>query len=565
LNHTFQLKVITVVASLFFSSTAVATNSTELKSIVEQRLIGDRTGACWAVAVIDREVATAIVCADVKTQRTITEHTAFEIGSISKTMNGALLSLLMADGKLKLDDPLDQFIQVPVPSFEGKKITLRHLVSHTSGLPALPSRFAPKNQANPYADLTENLLLESLADVRLSVAPGSGSSYSNWGAMLLSYVLSKVADKNYESLLGERLFKPLGMQSAFITIPAGTIGTSALAQGHLQSGIATSRWDFPLNLAGVGGVRANLNDMVRYLQGQMKAAAGKETTDLALMAALKAAHAPVIEGSESAMGWMRAKLNDRIILAHEGGTGGFSSFAAFDESGNKGVVILSDTSFSNIGGLSSLGAHLLDSSVPLGKPRKLVPVSVELAKGLAGRYQMASDSSTLTFELKETKTSDGQPELTLVIDGQQPYPLKLDSAGDLFLTPVDAVVRPRKRSDGSYGVSYLQGGGNVSVKRLTDKGTIAIDAPKLTAKELSAFEGVYQLSPNFAVRIFLQGPMLMAQATGQSSFAIEPVRPESFSAQAFGIEIVFKRDNEGNVAGLDLYQGGRISPAKKVQ
>ncbi len=276
LIHTIRFKLIIFFVTLFISPIVFALNSTELKTIVEQRLLGDRTGACWAVAVIDTEVATAIICANSKTQRSITANTAFEIGSVTKTMNGALLSMLIADNKLNLDDPLDRFVGVPVPNVDGKKITLRHLVSHTSGLPALPLRFSPKNLENPYADLTESTLLNSLAEVQLPYAPGTSSRYSNWGAMLLSLVISKAADKNYEAFISERLFKPVGMDSAFITKPTTNSLASAIAQGHLQSGITTSAWDFPVNYAGVGGVHANLNDMVRYIQIQMRAAASSK-------------------------------------------------------------------------------------------------------------------------------------------------------------------------------------------------------------------------------------------------------------------------------------------------
>jgi serine-type D-Ala-D-Ala carboxypeptidase/endopeptidase len=554
---------------LVISFNALAMNNTQLKSLVEQRLLGDRTNACWAVAVVGAQVSTTIVCADSTKSRSITEQNVFEIGSVTKTMNGALLSMLIADGKLKLDDRLAQFVSIPVPSFGGKEITLRHLVSHTSGLPALPTRFAPADASNPYADITEAIVINSLSDVKLTAAPGTSSNYSNWGAMLLSYVLSNVAGKNYETLLRERLFGPLEMKTAFIAMPKeNETSNSRLVQGHLQSGLDANRWDFSVNFAGVGGVRASLVDTVRYVQGQMKAASvtpNNGSPDAALLRALKATHNAVSEGSESGLGWMRAKLNGKMFLVHEGGTGGFSSFVAFDEAGTKGVVILSDTSLSNIGGLSSLGVHLLDSTMPIGKPRKLAHPSVELIRAIAGQYAFVQAGTVPSFELRETKLADGKMGLDMIVPGQEIYPLQFDSSGDFFLTKVDAIVRPNKRADGSYNLAYLQGGGVMTTKRLVAGQAVAsATAPKLTEQELAAFVGVYEISPAFSVKIFTQGAALMAQATGQGAFVIESVLPDAFAADAFGIELVFKRGPDGKVISFDLHQGGRITQAKKV-
>jgi serine-type D-Ala-D-Ala carboxypeptidase/endopeptidase len=566
----FVQKAIAGLATFIFSLNVFAMNNAQLKSIVEQRLLGDRTNACWAVAHIGTEVATSVVCADTAQPRLVTEQNAFEIGSVTKTMNGALLSLLIADGKLRLDDRLSQFVSVPVPSFEGKEITLRHLVSHTSGLPALPLRFAPANGNNPYVDITEAIVIGSLADAKLTTVPGTTTSYSNWGAMLLSHVLSSVAGKNYEVLLRERLFEPLKMQSAFIAMPDNNAKeANRLVQGHLQSGLVANRWDFPVNFAGVGGVRANLADMVKYVQAQMRAAnvaANSNASEVVLLRALKATHGDVNDAGESGLGWMRAKLNGKTFLVHEGGTGGFSSFVAFDEAGTSGAVILSDTALSNIGGLSSLGVHLLDAKMPLGKPRKIVQPSIELVRALAGQYAFAQTGTVASFELRETKLKDGKSGLEMLVPGQENYPLQLDTSGDFFLTKVDAIVRPNKRSDGSYNVTYLQGGGVMTTKRIV-AGEVAAKEPasKLTVRELSAFVGVYEIAPTFAVKIFLQGPALMAQATGQGAFPIEPSLPDTFSADAVGIEIVFKRGTDGKIVSFDLYQGGRITPAKKVQ
>ena len=124
------------------AATAPRTDA-ELQAIVGKRLHGDRTGACFAVALIDRKtVHRTYVCADGKDPAPrINANTAFEIGSVSKPMMAALLAGLIREGKASLDDPLSAYLpkDSAVPTFEGKPILLRHIVTHTSGLPAIPA------------------------------------------------------------------------------------------------------------------------------------------------------------------------------------------------------------------------------------------------------------------------------------------------------------------------------------------------------------------------------------------------------------------------------------------
>ena len=79
----------------------------DLRAALERRFEADRTGACVAAAVIDKDTtAKAYVCADAKSQRSHDEHTAFEIGSCSKPMTAALLAELIARSEVALDDPI---------------------------------------------------------------------------------------------------------------------------------------------------------------------------------------------------------------------------------------------------------------------------------------------------------------------------------------------------------------------------------------------------------------------------------------------------------------------------
>jgi CubicO group peptidase (beta-lactamase class C family) len=129
-----------------------------VRTALEQRFKGDRTGACIAAGVIDDgTIATAYYCADPNSQRPYDEHTAFEIGSVTKTMTAALLAEFIARGEVALNDPIAKLLPpgTSVPSFNGHEITIAEIVTHTSGLPALPANYRPPDINNPYAGATE--------------------------------------------------------------------------------------------------------------------------------------------------------------------------------------------------------------------------------------------------------------------------------------------------------------------------------------------------------------------------------------------------------------------------
>ena len=520
----------------------------ELQSIVDRRLAGDRTGACMAVAVIEKDhVARTYRCADPGDAGRIDANTAFEIGSVSKTMTAVLLADLIGQGKASLDDPLAACLPegTSVPAFEGLPILLRHVVTHTSGLPALPSRLGATSMEDPYSNLTEEALLASLGDVVLSAAPGTTSEYSNFASMVLSYAVARRAGSDLEGLLKQRLFAPLGMDKAYVNDrPEGV----RAAVGHTPNTQPAPAWNFATNLAGVGGVRATLDDMVRYVQGNLG------LIESSISPALEFAQRQVGEKQEMAMNWMLVPVAGRTVHMHEGGTGGFSAFVSVDRDRQRGVVILSDTAWSSIGNLGSLGLHLVDPSFLLGKPRKLAPPPQALLDGLEGAYRMQP------FPPVSLRQDDGK--LFGRVAGQEEFELAYDDAGDFFPVTVDALLRPQKKASGDYGFVLMQLGGVFSATRIAEGDEVMV-VPELSSEELEAYAGEYPLMPDFALTVRARQGNLHAQATGQGEFPLEASGKDTFEAASFGIELVFKRDENGSVVSLELHQAGQILTGKR--
>lgn len=516
---------------------ASATTQTELEAVLQSRLQGDRSGACIAAAVIDGGVTQAYVCAAGARPR-VDARSAFEIGSITKTMNGTLLAQFLREGRVTLDTPLAEVLPAAaqVPQFADKPILLRHIVTHRSGLPALPPGFNPSDTSNPFATLDEAALLAALAATPLAYAPGEHFEYSNFATMLLSAGLARLGGTDYETLLRERLFRPLGMATAYIDQPAP--GASAV-QGRMSNGQRTPAWTFGPNLAGVGGVRATLGDMVRYLQAELGQG------DAEVLAAMALTQQPVAtdNGPITGINWLQAPLGTGTVQWHDGGTGGFASFAGFDRARNRGVILLCDTAIPDV---VELGLHLFDESIAPGKPRRLARPPYSLMDALVGDYVIDSGPA---LKLRRQGRS-----LSAQVDGQPRLALGYDNTGDFFATEVDVVVRPQLDEDGGYRLE-LHGIGGMQVARRP--GAVAGKAAiELTPKLLAEYVGEYPLLPGFGLRVTAQGAILYVQGTGQPPIALSAIATDRFVAKDVAAQLRFER-RDGRVVALVLQQNGQ--------
>ncbi len=521
---------------------AHAMTDAELATALGQRLHGDRTGACVAAAVIDQTVSRAYVCANAGHKPRIGPEDAFEIGSVSKTMTATLLAELIDQGKASLADPLSAWLPrgTKVPQWKGQPIRLRDIVTHSSGLPALPPGVAITNPADPYAAMTPQQVIDALGQVTLKGAPGTQPQYSNFAMMLLSWGIAHRTGTDFDKLLQQKLFQPLGMHGAWVhKVPDGLHD----AVGHLPSGQPTPAWRFPKNMAGVGGVRATLDAMVKYVQAELKP---DTSTRVGKAIALTHTQPDVPDPLARGINWFIESVEDRAVYLHEGGTGGFSSLVAFDPKRQRGVVLLSDTSWTSTGGLGKLGMHLLDAKVPLDGPRKLAQADTELLKALSGQYLLDS-GMPMTLSHKDGK-------LYIQAAGQPQFEMGYDSVGDFYPLKFDALLHPVHHADGHWSFAWRQGGGEMQAKRTDRKKSKP--QTRLDQKTLDQYTGTYPLMPGFELTVTAADGQLKAQATGQGAFPLENVGKDKFEAAAYGIQINFQRNDQDKVTSLDLLQGG---------
>jgi serine-type D-Ala-D-Ala carboxypeptidase/endopeptidase len=280
----------------------------------------------------------------------------FEIGSVTKVFTATLLADLVEEGLVGLDDPVQRLLphelRVPV---RGRAITLCDLATQTSGLPRLPPglfRRSLRRRHDPYAGFDEQDLIEALARTRLKGTPGARLRYSNFGFGLLGYVLARRTQTRYAELVRDRICAPLALEDTAIDVRCGA--RDRFADGHDRRGRSVPYWHLGA-LAGAGGLRSSVNDLLRFLELQL----AEPTTRLARAARTTHASRAKRGRLEQGLGWVSLPLrgNPCRMLWHNGGTGGFRSFLGFVPDTGVGVVVLSNSARS----VDAIGFRILES------------------------------------------------------------------------------------------------------------------------------------------------------------------------------------------------------------
>ena len=389
--------------------------------------------------------------------RPVDGDTVFEIASITKVFTALLLADIVLRGEVRLDQPVTELLPATAssPEWNGRKITLIDLATHTSGLPRMPANFAPKNEADPYVGYTEADLYAFLSSHELTRDVGAAFEYSNLGVALLGHALSKRAGLGYEALLRQRVLGPLSMDDTGIALTPTQI--ARLAPGHNAALQPAANWNLEL-FAGAGGLRSTANDMLKFLA----AATGKTKTPLApAFALMLATERQAFEKAQVGLGWMLLPRGDDRIAWHNGQTGGYRSFAGYLAGAGVGVVVLSNAATAT--GVDDIGFHLLDQTLPLlPAPKPHVEAAVDPAtyKNFVGRYQIAPD-----FILTVTRRDN---RLYVQATGQDDFEVFPESPAGFFYRVVDAQLTFELSSPSgpARSVTLHQNGRNMPGQRL---------------------------------------------------------------------------------------------------
>ena len=333
---------LTIVGGKVLYTRADETDAQTKKKVVElcEPLLEEDLALGFVVGLLDRGRTTVSGFGRVTfdTDRLPDGNTVYEIGSITKTFTGLLLADAVESGTVGLDDPIDRYLPPCAhPPTDESPVLLRHLVTHTSGLPRMPDNFMPGDPANPYADYGARELHAYLADYVLNSEPGETYVYSNLGFGLLGDLICRAGGvKRYEDLLVGVVCDPLGLSDTRV-VPTESM-RERLASPALSGKLPGKHWTFGV-LEGCGAIHSTVNDLLKYAAAQIDP--GEGPASLALRRSQTRLFAPKGAAPALAYGWHLSR--DGAIYFHNGGTGGFHSYLSFDPKRRRAVCILAST------------------------------------------------------------------------------------------------------------------------------------------------------------------------------------------------------------------------------
>lgn len=266
-------------------------------------------------------------------------ESVYEIGSITKVFTGILFADEILKGKLNANDKLvSKLGRYGDKTLTG--ITLKHLATHSSGLPRMASNFwnCVKDPGNPYAGYSEEDLNSYLRNVNLVHPVGSRYLYSNVGMGILGWVISKENAKPYEELLKERVISPLGLTNTSATLSSEM--KRNLAKGYAE-GKEMQNWDFQNCTSAQGSLRADMHDMLKFAKANLN----PESTSLgdAIRLAQEVHFTDQDNGRNMGFGWHIGGFYGHKYLEHTGGTAGYRSFIGLIPERKIAVIILSNS------------------------------------------------------------------------------------------------------------------------------------------------------------------------------------------------------------------------------
>jgi len=266
---------------------------------------------------------------DLRTSNPIDSQTNFRLASLTKQFTAAAIMLLVREGKIKYETTLTEIFP-DFPAY-GQKITIRHLLHHTSGLPDYEDLMPPYNGQKPVEEIQIKdrevlALLKQTSSPQFE--PGTRWAYSNSGYVLLGLIVEMMAGQPFDEFLRERLFLPLGMENTLAYI-RGKNEVPHRAYGYRKRNGQWQESDQSPTSAtlGDGGIYSNLEDLAKWDRAlRHQTFLKKEELDLLLTPVVVNGPGPVEpDGTPAAygFGWFLNPWRGFRRMWHYGETSGF--------------------------------------------------------------------------------------------------------------------------------------------------------------------------------------------------------------------------------------------------
>jgi len=525
---------------------------TLVEQLEQQRQTLHVPGMAIAVVKDDEVILThGFGVANVKQEMPVTPETIFAIGSSTKAFTSTLVGMLVDEGKMGWDDPVTKYLpyfQMDVESDnESNEITLRDVLSHRTGFTRMGLLIAsgqiPREEvlldatkAEPYVPFREKWYYSNVMYMSAGVAAG------------------KAEGTDWDTLVTERIFEPLGMDSTTTSIiQAGK--DSRLASGYLWDEDLQAYENKPMrnvdNIGPSGAINSNVLDMAQWLRLQLNHGEyeGHRLISEENLRETWTTQIDITENIGYGMGWMIREWEGQPVIEHGGNVDGFSAQVAMLPESNLGFVLLTNASASplppqviNLVWNTLLGEEPADT----GTGEDYEPY---IGSYIANFGQFKDTIFTVLVQ---------NDRLAVDIPGQQVFELKEPDEEDKWYFVISdeiAVSFERDENDNVIGMKMYQAGMTFDISR---EGVEI--APEIPLDELQKYLGSYRSEElKITVEVLVQNNRLAVDVPGQVVYELHP--PDDSGMWVFrvtpDISVRFNQTPSGEIESLTMYQAGK--------
>ena len=386
-NNSNKLIVLII---LIFSHQSFATSFTNFEKYLNNNIKTEGPGFAYIVTRHGKTIYSgAYGMANIELDTPMSTNSVFKLASITKQFTSAAVLILQEQGKLSIKDNIHKYI--PNYPTENHEITIENLMSHTSGIARnLPDRRKLNKLRKSSISVDEMLTL--FAEQPMQFSPGEKMRYSNIGYVLLGKIIEVVSSQSYAEFIETNIFKKLAMNNSqydgLQIIPNRATGYHRTRDGYENADWVDSSWRYA-----AGGLVSTVNDLAIWYHSL---ASGKLISLNSYRQMITPFKLNDGRQSQYALGLNNFEIHKNKVIAHHGGTSGFSTIAVYFPDQDTYIAVLSNERPSTPHKLLLLlSADMLGISYPEFKSSKVENTQL---KKMMGKYQIDQNSVRRLFE-----------------------------------------------------------------------------------------------------------------------------------------------------------------------
>jgi len=472
--------------------------------------------------------------ANLETGTPWTVGTLSESGSVAKQFVAGAIVLLARDGALTLDDDISRWI--PEVRGFGKKITIRNLLSHTSGIPDRYTLHEVQGRPAGETDHTNAEVLDLVSRLReLNFDPGEDYEYSNTGLIVAAALLERASGKSLQAFTEERLFKPLGMEHTRWREDHRVVvsGRASAYAGTLAGGFSN---DHPFTrVIGSGGLLTTVGDFLKWEAALQSGAGPWGAVRDSLERGMR-----LNDGTELGygLGVGIGRVRGVRLVSHTGSTGGYRAALYRFPDQQVALALLCNLGSINPAQIAQrVSALVLGSALAAVEPEPAgVAVTAATLSGLAGVYHAPRTEQVLVLSVLNGSLQDSAARSLLIPLSATQFKYR-GNQRTLTVVP-GAPVRIRSEAPNTRMVEYL-----------------AVPRPPQDGGTPAVYEGDYRSAELDAkLHLSVAHDTLKLDRGWQAPIPLTPLYRDGFAAGDLGV-IRFERDRRGRVTGMVLWAG----------